>query len=110
MTQTPLAPKSSWHVHWLVWLLTIGLDTVIFGGNLGALAGYLIFAVVALPFVLAVTAVQRFVGGDRWAAAIAKALVLLLLIGIPTPVASVLGALGSVAAALSRRGTGPPLR
>lgn len=110
MNQAPLPTRPSWDVHWLVWLVTIGLDTAIFGGNLGAMAGYVIYVLVALPFLLAVTAIQRFVVGDGWGASVAKAFVLLVLIGIPTPVASVLGAAGSVAAALSRRGGDAPDR
>lgn len=101
----PIARRAPvWEVHWLVWLVTIGLDTLIFGGNLGALVGYLILLAVALPFFLAVLFLQRFVVHDGWGAAAGKALVLLLLVAIPTPVASLLGAAGSVAAALGRRG------
>jgi hypothetical protein len=107
MNEIRVREAPAWDVHWLTWLLTIGLDTAIFGGNLGALAGYLLLLLLAVPFFVAVTLIQRVAVGDTWTAAVAKALALLVLVAIPTPVASVLGAAGSVLAALSRRGDRP---
>ena len=86
------------------WIL--GLDWLIFSQNLLTLGGAGWPLAVALGFLfggLGTLLLQRFVGQDRWPAALGKALIGALVVGVPFPVlGTVVGGWVLIASGLGR--------